>query len=54
MKNSELKKLAAQFSDFLGTDVENIEGKMKEFYFATFNCNNEEREAELLNYWQEN
>jgi len=54
MENSELKKLAAQFSDFLGTDIENIESKMSEFWFATFSCNNAEREAELLIYWKEN
>ena len=54
MKNSELKKLAAQFSGFIGEDFENIEGKMREFWFATFACNNAEREAELLEYWKAN
>ena len=54
MKNSELKKLAAQFSVFIGEDFENIEGKMREFWFATFACNNAAREAELLEYWKAN
>lgn len=51
MKNSELKKLAAQFSEFVGTDFDNIESKMSEFWFTTFSCNNAEREAELLLFW---
>jgi hypothetical protein len=54
MKTTELKKIAVQFSEFLGTDFDNIESKMSEFWFATFSCNNAEREAELLNYWKEN
>ena len=48
MKTSELKKLAVQLSEFIGEDFENIEGKVREFWFATFGCNNAEREAELL------
>jgi len=54
MKNKELKKLAAQFSKYIGEDFENIEGKIREFWFATFRCNNAEREAELLEYWKLN
>ena len=54
MNTSELKKLADQFSEFIGEDFENIEGKVREFWFATFGCNNAEREAELLDYWKAN
>ena len=42
MNTSELKKLADQFSEFIGEDFENIEGKVREFWFATFGCNNAE------------
>jgi len=52
MKTSELKKLAAQFSDFIDSDVENIETKMREFWFTTFGYNNTKRESELLEYWK--
>jgi hypothetical protein len=55
MKNKELKKLANQFSKFINDDFEcNIESKMREFWFATFSCNNKEREIELLEYWKAN
>ena len=57
MKKLELKKLAAKFSEFLaesGNGNSNIKSVMSEFWFATFACNNTEREAELLEYWKAN
>lgn len=46
-----IKQLSSQFSKFIGEDFENIEGKMSEFYAATFGCNNSSIESELLAYW---
>ena len=54
MKTKELKKLAAQFTEFIDVNFENIEGKMSEFWFAKFGVNNKEREIELLEYWKAN
>jgi hypothetical protein len=55
MKAKELKSLAKQFDNFikLGNDFENVEVKMSEFWFATFFCNNTEREKELIEYWRQ-
>ena len=46
-----IKQLASKFSEFIGEDLENTEGKMREFYATTFRCNNSEIESEILDYW---
>ena len=51
MKTRELKVLASEFSDFLGDNCEHLEIKISEFWASKFNCNNNIRQAELLQYW---
>jgi hypothetical protein len=53
MKTKKIKQLSEQFSEFI-EDYENIEGEMSSFWFATFGCNNQQRESELLEYWFKN
>ena len=53
MKKLELKKLGNEFSEFLAKSGRTkIESVLKEFWFAKYGVNNEEREEELLNYWE--
>jgi hypothetical protein len=56
MKTLNLKKLSAEFSDFLADSAtpEDIEGEVSAFWFAKFGVNNKEREAELLSYYINN
>jgi len=52
MRKQELKRLAKQFSTFMEYSGSYPAQSVREFWAATFGCNNEEREAELLEYWR--
>lgn len=55
MKNTELKKLANEFTDFLVESGDtDIEGVMGEFWFAKFSVTNKKRQEELLEFWVNN
>lgn len=56
MKNQDLKKLSAEFADFLAESAtpEDISNEVKAFWAAKFGVNNTERESELLSYYMNN
>jgi hypothetical protein len=54
MKKSELKKLSKSFMDFVIETEKEPSQAIREFWAATFGCNNESRENELLEYWKAN
>ena len=54
MKKRELKKLAKEFSSWMTTANNTPEQAIREFWAAKFSVSNEEREAELLEYWRAN
>lgn len=52
MKTNELKKLAIEFSEFISeSGSTDIEAVMSEFWIAKFAVSNQQREAELLEFW---
>lgn len=56
MKTQLLKKLSAEFSDFLAYSAtpENTEEEVQSFWSARYGVNNSNKEAELLNYYLNN
>ena len=54
MTKKELKKLSRAFSTYMEYTESYPAQAVREFWAATFGCNNEAREQELLAYWRAN